>query len=115
MALQDKYTWKDFLAKHPDLKKKGIKRTSAEGKKAFETASKAYLKDYLKDREVRAKKFIEKIVQAKKEIVAKLQKVDGKKWHLKAKALNEKIGRHDAVLARFEKLIVRTQEVVKNI
>ena len=114
MALKDQYTWKDFLAQNPDLKKKGIKRTSAEGKKAFEAAFKATIKNYLKERETRATKFIDKMTETKKALVAELKKVDGKKWVLKAKAFNQKIGRYDAALARFEKLIARTKESAKS-
>ena len=113
MALKQKFTWNDFLKAHPEAKKKSLKRTSAEGKKAFETAYKAFMKEYLKDREIKTKKFIDKVTKTKAALVATLKKTEGKKWHLKTKALNQKIGRHDAAIARFEKLIVQTKEVAK--
>lgn len=47
MSLNQKYTWKDFLREHPEHKEKKTKRTSSEGKKAFEAAFKAYIKKYL--------------------------------------------------------------------
>ena len=38
MSVNQKYTWHDFLKEHPEHKEKSTKRTSPEGKKAFESA-----------------------------------------------------------------------------
>lgn len=93
MSLNQKYTWADFLKQHPDLKKKGVKRISKEGKKAFEEAFKTYAKTYLKQLttklELRAKKasiqretFVEKLKATKKAPAAKiLQAKVGQKDH----------------------------------
>lgn len=48
MSLHQKYTWHDFLKEHPE--KKGVKRTSSEGQKAFDAAYKKFAKAYLKGR-----------------------------------------------------------------
>ncbi len=50
MSLNQKYTWHDFLKDNPDLKKSGIKRTSKEGTKAFESAYNKRVKEVLKSR-----------------------------------------------------------------
>ena len=103
MSLAHKFSWNEFLKKNPEFKKKGVKRTSPEGEKAFKAAFKDFAKNYLKERQETLKKEKERVTKAKKELVAKLKGVDGKKWHLKAKKLNLKIGRFDSYLAKLEK------------
>lgn len=102
MSLAQKYTWGDFLKAHPEAKKKALKRTSAEGKKAFEAAFKEFAKGYLKEKQDQIKKENDRATKAKKALVQKLKGVDGKKWHLKSKSLNVKIGRFDSYLAKLE-------------
>lgn len=102
MSLAHKYTWGDFLKAHPEAKKKELKRTSAEGKKAFEAAFKEFAKTYLKEKQDQIKKDSDRATKSKKELVQKLKAVDGKKWHLKSKSLNVKIGRFDSYLAKLE-------------
>ena len=54
-------------------------------------------------------------IQPHVELVKKLKAVNGKHWHLKARALNQKIGRADASLHRFEKFLACNKEVAKHI
>lgn len=115
MAIKDKYTWQDFLKENPDLKEKGFKRTSAEGKKAFEAAQKKYLKDYLKTREAQATRFKKSAEGKRDELVAQLKAVEGRRWKVKAKSLNEKIGRMDAAICNWEKLLKKTKEAAKRL
>lgn len=115
MALAQQYTWARFLKEHPDLKEKGIKRTSAEGKKAFEAAYKKFAKAALKDREEWVKREESRVEALKTAVVGKLKALDGKKWHLKAKVLNQKAGRHDAYLAKLSKLKTSVKELSKKI
>ena len=58
MSLRQKYTWNEFKREQGD-KAKDLKRTSAEGKKAFEAARKAKIKDYVKTRVSQTKKDVE--------------------------------------------------------
>lgn len=103
MSLAHQYTWAQFLKEHPEAKKKKVKRTSAEGAKAFKAAFEKFAKDFLKERQEKIKKEKDRVAKTKKELVDKLKAVDGKKWYLKAKKLNRKVGRYDAYLAKLEK------------
>lgn len=115
MSLAQQFTWNDFLKKNPEFQKKNIRRTSPEGEKAFKAAFKEYAKTSLKERETKIKKEKERVAKAKGALVAKLKAVDGRKWHLKAKKLNEKIGRFDAYLARLETLQKKTAVLSKTL
>ena len=115
MSLAHQFTWGDFLKKHPEFKKKKLKRTSPEGEKAFKVAFKEFARNFLKDREAKIKKEKERTTKEKNALVAKLKAVDGKKWHLKAKKLNERIGRFDAYLSRLENIQKKTTGLAKSI
>ena len=115
MSLAHKFTWAAFLKKNPEFKKKGLKRTSPEGEKAFKAAFKEFAKLYLKERQDDIKKEKDRATKTKKELVTKLKEVDGKKWHLKAKKLNKEIGRYDSYLAKLEKAHKHTTTLSKEI
>lgn len=115
MSLAHKFTWGSFLKKNPEFKKKGLKRTSPEGEKAFKAAYKEFAKNFLKERQEKIKKEKERTTKAKKELVQKLKATDGKKWHLKARDLNQKIGRYDAYLAKLENAQKRATAFTKEI
>ncbi|MBI5299204.1 MAG: hypothetical protein HY877_02760 [Deltaproteobacteria bacterium] len=115
MSLAQQFTWNDFLKKNPDFKKKNVKRTSPEGEKAFKAAFKEYAKTFIKEREAKIKKEKERVTKDKNTLVTKLKAVDGGKWHLKAKKLNEKIGRFDAYLSKLETLQKKTIQLAKTI
>lgn len=115
MALNDKYTWGDFLKAHPEVKKKKVKRTSPEGEKAFKAAFKIFAKEFLKQRVAKLKKEEDRVAKLHKELVGALKSVDGKKWHLKSKRLNQQIGRLDAYTAKLKAAEKRTAELTKKI
>lgn len=115
MSLAHQYTWARFLKEHPEAKKKKIKRTSSEGEKAFKAAFKEFAKNYLKGRSEKIKKEKERVTKTKKELVDRLKAVDGNKWHLKAKKLNQEIGRYDSYLAKLEKAQKHATTLTKEI
>lgn len=115
MSLAHQFTWGNFLKKHPEFKKKKVKRTSPEGEKAFKAAFKDFAKSFLKDREAKIKKEKERTTKEKTDLVTKLKAVDGRKWHLKAKTLNQKIGRLDAYLSRLENLQKKATQLAKSV
>ncbi len=103
MSLNQQYTWKDFLREHPEHKQKKTKRTSPEGKKAFEAAFKAYIKKYLAGQVERFGKQIAKAEQTGKKQAAAVRELrKAKKWP-KAKLAQEKTGRTDAAISRLKK------------
>ena len=115
MSLASHFTWGDFLKKHPDFKKKDVKRNSPEGEKAFKAAFKEFAKDFLKKRETQIKKDTDKATKAKEALVTRLKAIDGRKWYLKAKKLNKRIGRFDAHLSRLEQLQKKTVQLAKGV
>ncbi len=115
MSLSNHFTWGQFLKKNPEFKKKKIKRTSPEGEKAFKAAFKEFAKDFLKNREVQIKKDKERVAKEKTELVKRLKNIDGKKWYLKAKTLNARIGRLDAYLTRLETFQKKNTQLAKTV
>lgn len=114
MSLNQKYTWKDFLKEHPELREKKIKRTSSEGKKAFDAACKAFLKKYLAGRMEKLSKDIARSTKRRDEVVVKLRELSKAKKTVKAKAVRKKVGRHDAAIARLAKQQEKTKAQQKN-
>lgn len=115
MSLAHQFSWQKFLTQNPDLKKKGVKRTSTEGKKAYQAAFKEFAKKCIKDRETGIKKEETRTTKARASLVEQLKAVDGKKWHLKAKKLNQEIGRLDSYLASLQKAKERTKNLSKQV
>ena len=115
MSLSHQFTWADFLKKNPEFKKKNVKRTSPEGEKVFKAAFKEFAKSFLKNREVKIKKEKERTAEQKTALVTRLKALDGKKWYLKAKDLNKKIGRLDAYLSRLETVQKKTTQLAKSV
>lgn len=109
MALKDKFTWNDFLKQNPEFKEKKVKRTSPEGEKAFNVAFKNFAKEHLKAREAYRAKEAERAASRKAILIKDLKGLDGKKWYLRSKTLNRKIGRFDAYLAK----LAREQKTLK--
>jgi len=114
MSLSQKYTWKDFLKEHPEHKEKNLKRTSAEGKKAFESAYKSFIKKYLSERAEKLTKEISRQTKLRDEEVARLRELRKAKKKVKAKASQKKVGRRDAAIARFSKQQEKTKAQQKN-
>lgn len=111
MALNQHYTWKNFLTEHPEFKTKKIKRTSEEGKKAFEAAYKKYIKEYLKTRLGSQEKGV-KALTAKRDTLVKTLSA-AKKSPAKARALRVKVGTQEHALFRAQKTVERTKSLQK--
>lgn len=111
MALNQQFTWAKFLKANPDLKAKKIKRTSEEGKKAFEAAYKKHIKEYLKERLVKQEKTLQLITTGRDSLVTKLK---ANKKPAKAKILQAKVGNRDHAMFRTKNAIERTKSQQKN-
>jgi hypothetical protein len=114
MSLNQKYTWKDFLNEHPEHREKAVKRTSPEGKKAFESAYKDHIKKHLTDRMAKAEKLIEKAKTYRTELVAKSKEYRTAERKTALKNTNAEIGRVDSAISRHEKFKSNTKDLQKN-
>lgn len=112
MALNQQYTWKDFLAQHPDLKAKKIKRTSEEGQKAFEAAFKKHVKEFLKTRLGAQEKALKNLVIKRDKLVKQLSAAKAKPT--RARILQTKVGTEDHAIYRTQKTIDLTKAQQKN-
>jgi hypothetical protein len=115
MSLNQKYTWRDFLREHPEHKEKKTKRTSPEGKKAFEAAFKAYVKKYLTAELPKKLEALEARIgkrrAAENTTVRELRKA---KKFAKATIAQRRLGRSDRALAGIKKQKARAQAAAKN-
>lgn len=114
MSLNQKYTWNDFLKEHPDLKQKKIKRTSSEGKKAFNTAFKAKIKEHLSKRAETIEKLTKKATEKRNAIAAKVKEFRKAKDTLNADTYQVKAGRQDSWISRLDKQNSRIKTLQKN-
>lgn len=114
MSLNQKYTWNDFLKDHPEHKEKKTKRTSSEGKKAFEAAYKAFVKKYLAGRAEKMTKGLEKAKKRREEYTLKVKELKKAENHMRAKLMQAKVGRQDGAIARFTKQIEKTKAAQKD-
>ena len=115
MSLNNKYTWHDFLKEHPEHREKNTKRTSSEGKKAFESAYKVHLKKYLDNAIKKAERLIERSGKDRSDLEAKLKIVRAGKNKIKIKRLIAQIGRKNAAIARHSDMIGRIKGKQKNL
>ncbi len=113
MSLNQKYTWASFLKDNPEHKEKKTKRTSPEGKKAFEAAYKKFIKEYLAQRQEQLKKMEEKAVARRRDLTAKVQQHQKAKNQPKVTFYQAKVGRQDAAIARIKKQMDRTKALSK--
>lgn len=111
MSLNQKYTWNDFLKENPELKEKKVKRTSSEGKKAFEAAYKSKIKDVLKDRLAWVSTETKRVTEAKEALVKEIKE---QKDASKKRVIQTKIGTKDKYLNRLVKTTEKTKQVQKN-
>lgn len=114
MALNQRYTWGDFLKDNPDLKKKGIKRTSSEGKKAFESAYKTKIKAYLTLQVEKVNKFKKAATEKKKALTAKVSAFQKAENRTKARFYQEKVGEQDKWLSNLDRQAARIKVLQKN-
>jgi hypothetical protein len=110
MSLNQKYTWSDFLKEHPEFREKKIKRTSPEGKKAFEAAFKAKMKVFLKERLALIEKESKRVEKKKAEL---LNKAKASKKPCIRRRIQEKIGALDSYMARLARQESRTKTLQK--
>lgn len=115
MAIKDKFTWADFLKTNSDAKEKKLKRTSPEGKKAFEKAYKEFAKNHLKTREEQLAAESDRAGKNRAGLIEQLKNLKGKRKHVQQKRLNKKTGRLDAYLAKLAKAKDGIKEVAKKI
>ena len=114
MALNQRYTWGDFLKDNPDLKKKGIKRTSSEGKKAFESAYKTKIKAYLTGQVEKVNKFKKAATEKKKVLTAKVSAFQKAENYSKARFYQKKVGAQDEWLVKLDQQAGRIKVLQKN-
>ena len=100
MSMNQKYTWHDFLREHPEHREKKTKRTSSEGKKAFEAAYKANLKKYLEEQQKRYDTQAVKAGERAKALSAKVSELRKAKRLAQAKITQKKAGRAEAAVAQ---------------
>ena len=108
MALNEKYTWADFLRRNPD--KKELKRTTPQGKKAFEAAFKAHIKEYLKSQLESLAANQTKATKARDELVVRLKAV---KTTAARRKFQLRVGQKDHAMAAIAKQIERTKQLQK--
>lgn len=113
MSLNQKYTWADFLKEYPEHKEKNTKRTSSEGKKAFESAYKKFIKSYLEERQTQLKRMDARAVAQRDEFVKKVQSYQKKKDFAKATFYQKKAGLKDSAIAELKRQADRTKTVAK--
>lgn len=111
MSLNQKYTWNDFLKENPELKEKKVKRTSPDGKKAFEIAYKAKIKDVLKDRLGWIDKEAKRI-DAKK--AALISDIKARKKGVAKRVIQAKVGKTEKYLNSLDKISKKTKQVQKS-
>ena len=114
MSLNQKYTWADFLKEHPEHKEKGTKRTSSEGKKAFESAYKTHIKKYLVDRTEKTDKLITKATERRKNLVTKTKEHRKAEHFKKMKHVDKRISKIDAAVARHNKFKDQNKKLQKS-
>jgi hypothetical protein len=114
MSLNQKYTWLVFLREHPEHKEKKTKRTSAEGKKAFEAAFKAHVKKYLADMPALIDKQLKRIEKRRAEKTTKVRELRKAKKFGKATVAQRKVGRSDRAIVQLTKQKERAATVAKN-
>ena len=103
MSLNQYYTWTDFKGEKGN---ETLKRTSAEGQKAFEQARKEKLKAYLKDRMAGFEKEKESIGHSIEKLNGRLK---GLKNHDLRKAVLKKISKRQQRLRDLDQSISRDQ------
>lgn len=114
MSLNQKYTWHDFLKEHPEHKDKGTRRTSSEGKKAFDSAYKAFMKTYLSDRVGKVEKLVEKAQVKRGALQSKAKDLRKSGKAIKAKLVDKKIARTDSSIARQNRITDKTKSLQKS-
>lgn len=111
MSLNQKFTWKDFLKENPQVKGKELKRTSPEGKKAFDAAYKAKIKDVLKDRLAWIEKEVVRVIEKKKSSITAIKAL---KTPVARRHVEEKIARNDKYIHKLKRTTDKTKQIQKS-
>lgn len=111
MSMNQKYTWNDFLKDNPEYRQKKIKRTSKEAVKAFESAYKQHLKEFLKARLEKIEREKGRAEKKKKDLFTSLKTARNAN---KERGIKIRIGAMDAYLARLERMRDRTRTLQKS-
>lgn len=112
MSLNQKYTWGDFLKANPELKKKGIKRTSKEGAKAFDETFKAQAKTHLKEQMAKWEREVKKATTRRDGIVQRLKTM---KKTPDAKIVQARAGQKDHAISALQHQIERAKAAQKSL
>jgi len=115
MSLKQKYTWEDFLKEKPELKAKGVKRTSKEGEKAFKAAFKAKIKEHLSKRTDKVSFLKKKAEEKKIKLTEKVKDFQKKKDFGQAKIYQKKVGKQDSWIGRLDKQESRVKLLQKSL
>jgi len=115
MSLNQKYTWADFLRENPAHKEKKTKRTSSEGKKAFEAAYKKYIKGYLSERQTQLATMEKRAAERQNELTAKVKELRKAKKRAKATFYQTKVGKQSAAIASINKQMDRAKMLSKKV
>jgi len=114
MSLNKKYTWHDFLKEFPEHKEKALKRTSAEGKKAFEAAYKKHIKGYLTKRAEIIEGDAKRAKTKLDDLVTKVKEQGKAGFKKRVKKTHDRIAKANAHLGRLAKEKNRNKTVQKN-
>ena len=114
MSIKQQYTWQAFLKEFPEHKTKKTKRTSAEGKKAFEAAYKTYIKKYLAESAKRLERELAKVTARRDQLAKQVQALRKAKKFAKGKLVQTRAGRADAAIASLNRQKARTAAKQKN-
>ncbi len=113
MALNQKYTWHDFLKEHPEMREKKIKRNSNEAKKAFDSAFKKHIAGYLNTRIEKMDRLIARSTEKRNTLqtTAKETRQAGRKERVKE--LDKQIAKTDIAIARHNRQQQRNNNLAK--
>lgn len=112
MSINQKYTWTDFLKANPEWKKKGLKRTSKEGKKAFEDAFATHAKAHVRHLTAKLEQEVKKATTRREVWVGRVKAA--KKSPI-AKVLQMKVGQKDHAVHALGRQIERAKALQKSL
>ncbi|MFH1829601.1 MAG: hypothetical protein ABH871_02325, partial [Pseudomonadota bacterium] len=105
----------DFLKEYPEHREKKTKRKSSEGKKAFESAYKAYIKKYLAEQSDKYDKQSAKAAERSKALNTKVSGLRKAKKFAKATLAQKKAGQADRAIAQLTKQKEHVQAAHKSL
>lgn len=112
MSIHQKYTWTGFLKTNPEWKKKGVKRTSKEGKKAFEDAFATHATTHLKRLTAKLELEVKRATARRDVWVGRLKAA---KKSPVAKVLQTRVGQKDHAVHTLGRQIERAKALQKSL